>query len=202
VEHTDQAIGPSTRERILEAALDLFTDQGFDKTSLRKVSERVGVTKAALYYHFRSKEELLASLVERAHGIGRHGIDLFPPLTGPVDFEAVLHAFEPILDQVLSQRKVFVLMERNRTAIETLRDHDPEHLAGHKQFEQRWAEFVGNPKLSLRDRVRVSSAFGALMAGAIGTTRGLGAEAPEGLKEELLAVIRDILGVPHPHQCT
>ncbi|MGH7692548.1 MAG: TetR/AcrR family transcriptional regulator, partial [Candidatus Dormibacteria bacterium] len=35
----------STREVILQAALDLFTEQGFDKTSLREVAERVGVTK-------------------------------------------------------------------------------------------------------------------------------------------------------------
>lgn len=199
MDHTDEAGALSTRDRILEAALELFTEQGFDKTSLREVAERVGVTKAALYYHFRSKEELLSSLVERAHGIGHHGLDVLRAVDGLVDLTAVAQTFETLLDQVLAQRKVFVLMERNRTAIDALGQHDPEHQAEHQQLEAQWAEFVANAKVSLRDRVRITAVLGAVMAGAIGTTRGLGAEAPEGLRDELVAVIRDLLGVAAPN---
>jgi AcrR family transcriptional regulator len=198
VDHTDEPGGPSTRDRILEVALDLFTEQGFDKTSLREISEGVGVTKAALYYHFRSKEEILSSLVERVHGIGHHGLDVLPRLSDPIDFEAALGAFEVVLDEVLANRGIFVLMERNRTAIDALGDHDAEHQAEHEQLAQQWSDFVGNPKISLRDRVRVASALGAVMAGAVGTTRGLGVEAPEGLREELISVLRDVLGVAQP----
>lgn len=53
-----------TRERIRETALRLFTNQGYEQTSLREIAEELGVTKAALYYHFKSKEEILASMVE------------------------------------------------------------------------------------------------------------------------------------------
>ncbi|MFI9643660.1 TetR/AcrR family transcriptional regulator [Micromonospora sp. NPDC051925] len=53
-----------TRERIQAVALELFTEQGYEKTSLREISERLGVTKAALYYHFKSKEEIVNSYVE------------------------------------------------------------------------------------------------------------------------------------------
>ncbi|HUY08914.1 MAG TPA: TetR/AcrR family transcriptional regulator [Candidatus Dormibacteraeota bacterium] len=198
MKQAEELEAPSTRERILAAALDLFTEQGFDKTSLREVSERVGVTKAALYYHFRSKEEMLSSLVERAHGIGHHGFDVLPLFNGPIDFAAALGTFSALLDQVLSNRKIFVLMERNRTAIEGLGDHDPAHQEEHRQLERQWAEFVANPKISLRDRVRVSAALGAVMAGAVGTTRGLGTDAPEGLKDELLSVLRDLFGLAQP----
>src|SRR5262245_8135991 len=52
-----------TRERIQAVALDLFTEQGYDKTSLREIAERLGVTQAALYYHFKSKEEIVQSLI-------------------------------------------------------------------------------------------------------------------------------------------
>jgi AcrR family transcriptional regulator len=55
-----------TRQRIQEVALELFGEQGYDKTSLREISERLGVTKAALYYHFRTKEEIVSSLFETA----------------------------------------------------------------------------------------------------------------------------------------
>ncbi len=51
-----------TRGRIQAVALELFSDHGYDKTSLREIAERLGVTKAALYYHFKSKEEILESL--------------------------------------------------------------------------------------------------------------------------------------------
>jgi TetR/AcrR family transcriptional regulator len=48
----------ATRERILRAASDLFARQGFSHVSMRAVAEAAGVTKPALYYHFRDKEAL------------------------------------------------------------------------------------------------------------------------------------------------
>jgi AcrR family transcriptional regulator len=57
-EHTD------TRQRIQEIALELFTEQGYEATSLREIAERLGVTKAALYYHFKTKDDIVASLME------------------------------------------------------------------------------------------------------------------------------------------
>jgi AcrR family transcriptional regulator len=53
-----------TRQRILDVALELFAEQGYQKTSLREIAERLDVTKAALYYHFASKEALLAGIVD------------------------------------------------------------------------------------------------------------------------------------------
>ncbi|WKU08226.1 TetR/AcrR family transcriptional regulator [Micromonospora sp. HUAS LYJ1] len=53
-----------TRGRIQAVALELFTEQGYERTSLREIAERLGVTKAALYYHFKSKDEIVNSFVE------------------------------------------------------------------------------------------------------------------------------------------
>src|SRR5690606_30634811 len=44
--------------------LELFAEKGFAKTSLREIAERLGITKAALYYHFPSKTDLLRELVQ------------------------------------------------------------------------------------------------------------------------------------------
>ncbi|WNM24992.1 TetR/AcrR family transcriptional regulator [Demequina capsici] len=55
-----------TRERIQSVALERFTDNGYDQTSLREIAEDLGVTKAALYYHFKTKEEILDSLLGQA----------------------------------------------------------------------------------------------------------------------------------------
>lgn len=54
----------NTREQIRAIALELFAERGYDKTSLREIAERLGVTKAAVYYHYRTKEEILASLLD------------------------------------------------------------------------------------------------------------------------------------------
>src|SRR3954471_12175134 len=70
-----------TRAEIRAVAAELFAQQGFEQTSLRQIAERLGITKAALYYHFPSKDELLAELarpmiedleayVAQAHGAG------------------------------------------------------------------------------------------------------------------------------------
>jgi AcrR family transcriptional regulator len=53
-----------TRSRIQAVALELFTEEGYEKTSLREIAERLGVTKAALYYHFKSKDEIANSFIE------------------------------------------------------------------------------------------------------------------------------------------
>ncbi|GAA1819852.1 TetR/AcrR family transcriptional regulator [Planosporangium flavigriseum] len=53
-----------TRTRIQDVALELFTEQGYEATSLREIAERLGVTKAALYYHFKTKEDIVTSMFE------------------------------------------------------------------------------------------------------------------------------------------
>lgn len=58
-----ESTASQTRETILATALQLFTVQGYDATSLRQIADRLGFTKAALYYHFPAKEHLAVELV-------------------------------------------------------------------------------------------------------------------------------------------
>src|SRR6202008_424406 len=53
-----------TRSRAQKVALELFAEQGYEKPSLRYIAERLGVTKAALYYHFKSKEDIVHSFTD------------------------------------------------------------------------------------------------------------------------------------------
>ncbi|SDQ22390.1 TetR/AcrR family transcriptional regulator [Quadrisphaera sp. DSM 44207] len=53
-----------TRSEAKAVALKLFSTNGFEQTSLREIAERLGITKAALYYHFPSKTELLNELLD------------------------------------------------------------------------------------------------------------------------------------------
>ncbi|MGH3377486.1 MAG: TetR/AcrR family transcriptional regulator [Actinoallomurus sp.] len=53
-----------TREKIQAVAVELFAEHGYEKTSLREIAERLEVTKAALYYHFNTKEDIVVSLFD------------------------------------------------------------------------------------------------------------------------------------------
>ncbi|MBO0923481.1 TetR/AcrR family transcriptional regulator [Cellulomonas sp. zg-ZUI199] len=67
----DPAVSPRrqhTRERLLDAAFDLFADEGVDATSIEAVCERAGFTRGAFYSNFESKYALLLALAAREHG--------------------------------------------------------------------------------------------------------------------------------------
>ena len=53
-----------TKQRIQEAARELFAQQGVQRTGLQEIADRLGITKPALYYHFSSREELVRSIVQ------------------------------------------------------------------------------------------------------------------------------------------
>jgi len=70
---TKQTLKKSTRKRrevrreeIVQAAIDVFYNYGFHKASLRNISDKLGLTKAAIFYHFPNKEELLFTIVDQA----------------------------------------------------------------------------------------------------------------------------------------
>ncbi|WP_040949774.1 TetR/AcrR family transcriptional regulator [Gorillibacterium massiliense] len=53
------------RNEILDAADELFSQKGFDGTSTNDILEKVGIARGTLYYHFKSKEDIMDALIER-----------------------------------------------------------------------------------------------------------------------------------------
>lgn len=80
------------RAQILEVALRLFRAQGVERTSLRQVSEALGLSKSGLYHHFAAKDELVDALVT--------------PLLD--DTEALLAGAPPVLDEEAGGRRDFL----------------------------------------------------------------------------------------------
>lgn len=56
-----------TRRQILEAAIDVFSEKPYSKVSIAEIAEKVGMTKGAVYWHFKSKNELFIKLAEYLH---------------------------------------------------------------------------------------------------------------------------------------
>ncbi|MET9865089.1 helix-turn-helix domain-containing protein [Streptomyces sp. NPDC006386] len=108
-----------TRRRIQDVALDLFAEQGYEKTSLREIAERLDVTKAALYYHFKTKEEILVSIFE----------DLTQPIEDLIDWgrrqphtlETKQEIIRRYADTLAQAAPLFRFMHDNQASVRDLR---------------------------------------------------------------------------------
>jgi AcrR family transcriptional regulator len=181
----------STRDRILDVALDLFTENGYDGTSLREIAERIGVSKAAIYYHFSSKDEILMALHLRLHEFGR---DALARLTeSPVSLSMWAVLLDELVDQMLVQRKIFLLHERNQAAFERL--HGDAHDADHEDLQERFRSILSDPRIELRDRVKMACSFGAMFAGLFMVGDAFGDTPTDLLGTYLRDTVRDILAV-------
>ncbi len=57
----------ATRESVLIAALDLFSEKGYSRTTFNDIARRIDMSRGAVYWHFENKEALLAALIEFVH---------------------------------------------------------------------------------------------------------------------------------------
>ncbi|MDF2925896.1 MAG: TetR/AcrR family transcriptional regulator [Paenibacillaceae bacterium] len=57
---------PSTKEKLLDTALDLFSVNGYTTVSIRDIGKVVGIKESSIYYHFKNKEDILHTLLKQA----------------------------------------------------------------------------------------------------------------------------------------
>jgi AcrR family transcriptional regulator len=179
---------PETRERILDIALELFTEQGYEKTSLRDIAERLGTTKAALYYHFERKEDILLELHLRLHVFGR---ELLTELEQLPDDQARLQAWPQMLgrfiEQVAANRQLIVMHQRNSTALHAL-EGNSRHDAENAEFEEQIRRLLSSPAIEPAMRVRLLCSLGAVFAGLLG-----GDLLGDVADDELPGLVRDVV---------
>ena len=106
---------PEPSRRFVEAALDLFIEHGYNGTSLQMIGDRLGVSKAAVTYHFRSKEELLAAVVAPAfEDLGRLLDEVETVRRESARRREALHAY---IDYLIRQRRVASWLSRDVAAL-------------------------------------------------------------------------------------
>ncbi|MHA5054479.1 TetR/AcrR family transcriptional regulator [Streptomyces sp. SD15] len=177
-----------TRQRIQDVALELFSEQGYEKTSLREIAEHLDVTKAALYYHFKTKEEILISLFQ----------DLTRPLDELIEWarqqphtletkQDVLRRYSEALD---SAAPLFRFMQENQATVR--------ELSIGETFKGRMLELldiIKDPGAPLTDQVRCMSALFSMHAGLF-ALRDVDAD-PEEKRKAVLEVAIDLVTQAH-----
>lgn len=105
----------SSRDRFVDAALDLLAENGFNGTSLQMIGDKLGVSKAALYYHFRTKDELLAAVVGPAFEEFERMVAQAESV--PRQIERRKQALGTYIDYVIGHRRVLSWLSRDVAAI-------------------------------------------------------------------------------------
>lgn len=76
---------PNTRERFVTAALQLFSEQGYDQTTVAQIAERAGSTKSTFHRHFPDKRDVLAAGQETLSRLLSEGITAAPASATPLE---------------------------------------------------------------------------------------------------------------------
>ncbi|MBT2410851.1 helix-turn-helix transcriptional regulator [Streptomyces sp. ISL-12] len=177
-----------TRQRIQDVALELFAEQGYEKTSLREIAERLEVTKAALYYHFKTKEEILVSIFE----------DLTQPmeeliewgLEQPRSLETKQEIVRRYSAALSGAAPLFRFMQENQATIRELRIG--EML---KSRTLSLKDILVDPEADMTDQVRCVSALFTLHAGMF-VLHDLEGD-PETKRKAVLEVAIDLITQAH-----
>jgi len=178
--------GEQTRARLLDIALDLFAEKGFDATTLQEIADRLGVTKAALYYHFRSKSEILDAILDIGH---RRGDELLDQAERQQPHSArVAHVIDGMIELAIQQRRT-----------ESILNHDPAltrnitFMAQSAARRSRLQEVIYGPSPSPAQRTafQLASCIGDAVAKLDDLTDNQ-------LRETLPAVVYRTLGLRRP----
>ena len=122
------------RERVLDAALALFAEHGVHGTSLQMIADRVGVSKAAVYYQFRSKEDIVLEVIRPSIEDMARVIRIAEALPDPEQRRtvavsglvemvvrhrlAVIFHGDPAIDQIVSRARLKAVADRLREILE------------------------------------------------------------------------------------
>ncbi|MCK7627356.1 TetR/AcrR family transcriptional regulator [Streptomyces sp. RS10V-4] len=179
----------NTRQRIQDVALELFSEHGYEKTSLREIAEKLEVTKAALYYHFKTKEDIVISLFE----------DLCRPIDEliawakeqPRTVETKQEVIRRYHESLRSAEDLFRFMQENQATVR--------ELSVGLRFKERMLDLYDLLKeddADLVDQVRCLTALFAMHAGVFAMQNLAGD--PEDKRKAVLRVATELVTAANP----
>ncbi len=185
----------ATRTRILRAAEALFGRAGFEGTTVRRIAQDCGLTNAALYYYFTSKQDILNALVAEFRAAPVRVID--GSADGRMSWTTLERAADGMLDLVAEHSALYRLVRRRALA------GDSVAIEARARSWTAWREFLVaqfDRRFALGDAERLADTFIAMLGGVIFLeTAAHGERTPERLRDaafrrQIHAMIR--LAVP------
>jgi AcrR family transcriptional regulator len=176
----------STRRRVLDTAIALFRKYSFAGTSLQMIADELGLTKAAIYYHFRTRDDLLLALMA----------PIFTELTGVVGAAEKKRGSQARLEGMLAGYAGVVARHRALAAITTFDPSVRTLLLDHPEWSElidRQLALLSGPQSGVRAHVNATVVLTGLAAAASSSPRLL----DDGiLREHLIDAGRRTLGLP------
>ena len=144
----------SGRDAILDTSADLFSQHGYKEVSIRDIAQACGMTNAALYYHFKNKEDLFLAMLQRDHE--KTLAALRTAASGPGDLREDLKRLVTQYAAITCQRRQsFQTLRRDLSNVEDVR--------GHKLFAEMHSSFMR----PLEERLAQAQAEGEIQAGDV-----------------------------------
>ena len=140
------------RDTILDTSTKLFSQHGYNGVSIRDIAQACGMTNAALYYHFKNKEDLFLAMLQRDHEKAMTA--LRAAANGPGDLREDLKQLAALYTaNTCARRQSFQTLWRDLRSLEDVR--------GHKMLGEMRARFLG----PLEERIAQAQADGEIKPG-------------------------------------
>ena len=113
----------AAQTRILNAALDLFATHGVSGTSLQMIADMVGVTKAAVYHQFKTKEEIVIAVTDTELGMLEDALEAAEAEPDPLRARKVL--LTRVIDMAVERRGLVRTLQNDPVIVRLLGEHEP-----------------------------------------------------------------------------
>lgn len=179
-------VAESTRSRLLSTALKLFSEHGVEGTSLQMIADELGVTKAAVYYHFNTKDEITEAVAQPAL---RELQEILDEAAAQRSRGAQIdHALAGFVDLVVRHRALVALFNSDPGVVRAI----DRTLEGAENLKRRMLNLLVGPDADVSARLSVDVLLAglALAGGALDNTD----IDDDTLRERLVDIGRRLLG--------
>lgn len=173
--------------RVLDAALDLIAEHGVSGTSLQMIADRIGVTKAAVYHQFKTKDAIVIALTERELGWLEEALDAAeaePNRTAARDL-----LLTRVVELAVERRRMVSVLQFDPVIVRVLAEHEPFG----RFIDRLYAAMLGE-ETGARARVHAAMLSGVISVAVMHPlVAGIDDEV---LRKELLRTMRRIVALP------
>lgn len=150
----------AAQTRILKAALDLFADYGVSGTSLQMIADAVGVTKAAVYHQFKTKEEIVIAVTEMELATLEDALEAAEAEEDPLRARKVL--LTRVIDTAVERRGWVRTLQNDPVIVRLLGEYEP-----FRQFISRLYRILLDETDDTEARISAALFSGAIAGGIV-----------------------------------